>query len=353
MELSDVSEKEIEDSIMFIIEQVPSLLSKLSMGELELQISEKDKKDMREQLSEKLAKGLPLAKQIESIQIEPISEKEKILRTYYLINELFHLTNTIPAKQDWLDYCIGELESVLTIPTDLSYLQNTNYLEYISAMNKLGLKLCKKGKYPVVKSFFSNISITEDEYIIFQDFFNCTIDHYRNLQKGQQYISKLWMYILSAHRRAVNRSQINKHIEIYFDLSGHYEKYLRILVGLLEILDDRTPDFSIIRKRGLFKNHESVGKKCKKLNEGFNVHIRNSIAHKSFILDQGSELVEFIDRQVKIQISYSDFSNKVKELSALVLAFFLMEDIIKFNIFQNLRKQIEDYGIKPNDEIQH
>lgn len=345
-ELSDVSEKEISNNIIAIIEQLPGLLSKVSLGELELQFTEKDKKEMRKQLPEKLSKCMHIVKQIEAIQIETNPDKEKILRSYQLINELFHLTNAIPPEQYWLDFLIDKLEPVLTIPTDLSYLQNTKYLGHISAMNKLGLKLYQKGKYPVVKSFFSNISITEDEFIIFQDFFNCTIDHYRNLQKGQQYISKLWTLLLSANRRAVNTSQINKHIEIYFDLSGHYEKYLRILVGILEILDDKTPDFSNIKKRRLSNNHESVGKKCKRLTEDFNVHIRNSIAHRTFILDQASESIEFNDIKDKIQISYSDFSNKVKELSALVLALFLMEDIIKLNIFLNFKKRLEDYGIQ-------
>jgi hypothetical protein len=322
-ELSDVSEKEISDNIIAIIEQLPGLLSKVSMGELELQFSGKNKEEMREQLPEKLNKCMQVVTQIEAIQIETIPEKEKILRSYQLINELFHLTNTIPPEQDWLDFFIDKLGPVLIIPKDLSYLQNTKYLEYISAMNKLGMKLYHKGKYPLVKSFFSNISFTEDEYIIFQDFFNCTINHYRNLQKGQQYISKLWTLLLPAHRRAVNKSQINKHIEIYFDLSGHYEKYLRILVGLLEILNDKTPDVSKIR-RSLSENHKNIDKKCKILTEDFNVHIRNSIAHRSFFLDQASESIEFKDKRVKIQISYSDFSNKVKELSALVLALFLM-----------------------------
>ncbi len=345
-ELSDVSEKEIVDTIMSIIEQLPSFLSKLSMGELELQFSEKDIKEMREQLPEKLTKGLQIAKQIESIQIEPISEKEKILRSYSLINELFHLTNMVPSEQDWLDFVIDELEPVLTIPTDLSYLQNTKYLEYISAMNKLGLKLCQKGKYPVVKSFFSDISITDDEYIILQGFFNCTINHYSNLQKGQHYISKLCALLFSTHRQTVRKSQINKYIEIYFDLAGHYEKYLRVLVGLLEISENKMPDYFNIRNRGLSNNHKSVGKKCKILTEDFDVHIRNSIAHKSFKLDLDNESVEFIDKQDKIQISYSHFSNKFKDLSALVIALFLMQDIMKLHNFINFKKQLENYGIK-------
>ncbi|MDD2666317.1 MAG: hypothetical protein PHD13_02630 [Methanocellales archaeon] len=318
----ELSEKELRNVIKVLTTEMPKFFSNL-LGK-DLRKGKVLDKKLEDELYEKSRNFLEGLKEIDILESAQISQTEKISRTYCLIDKLLRIAipeipQEIHAVEDGIEFLRPK------IPSGLEYLKNTRYLEYISLIEKLSLELKAKGKTYLVRDFLDDVSESDDAYIIAHTLCDPLVGHYKYLQKEHRYIRK---------------QQIKKYIEIYSELSGCYEKQLRVIVGLLKILEkDEKPDYENIRKKDLYKNIQKVEKEkhYKILTEGFNRKVRNAISHRTYKIDILDKRIDFIDRNNKVLLSYFEFINLVKETSALVFAVLQLQNIFTYHLFVMFR----------------
>jgi len=147
------------------------------------------------------------------------------------------------------------------------------------------------------------------------DIFAITQSISTRLEKHYEYLEKTNVRL--------TKQVMEKYIQIYWEFSGLFEKYLRIIIGLLYMLDNGTkPEYAALRKIPLTVNLKEIQKRDEYsvLVKPFDKVIRNAISHKSYLFDV-EEKIEFSDFKEKISLSYHDFMKKVRELSSLIWVF--------------------------------
>jgi len=300
-------------------------------------------KDMATLISNLIGKDIR-----KKFKIAPLNEKglqEKLNRVIKEINELDKKTSSAttfkekisifktfcrtfateaPKDVDILEWIMSQLDPRLQISNDIKLSKNTNYLNYVNTLEKLAQEIYEREKDEPARAFLQDFKKSEDSYILGQSVFK-SIDNYKHLQKKF---------------RRIRKSHVEKCIRIYSDLSGDYEKQLRIIVGLLKLLRTRDiPRYQSIRSRGLYNNITMIEeeKDYLILVEGFDRIIRNSIAHNSYVFDVIKKEIKFVDRENRISLSYTEFVGRVRELNALVWALHLIHAIFMRQFFLDIK----------------
>lgn len=152
-------------------------------------------------------------------------------------------------------------------------------------------------------------------------------------------LSRQIKYLCKAKRKLEKR-QIAKFAEIYLDMSGLYEKVIRIIVGLLEMLEGKETSYASAARNSLSSNLKKVEKSYPILTRDFNTTIRNGIAHPPYFIRLSNKTIRFVDRRSEATRSFKDFSKACRSLSALVLALGSVESFIDY---LQAKKALEDY----------
>ena len=91
---------------------------------------------------------------------------------------------------------------------------------------------------------FNDFKDSKDAYTLVQATLQRLIHHYKFLGKNIKVIRK---------------KHVDEYLEIYDELSGHYEKFITLVVVLLELLlKNDTPKYEMMRKRRLYENMRFV-----------------------------------------------------------------------------------------------
>jgi hypothetical protein len=129
---------------------------------------------------------------------------------------------------------------------------------------------------------------------------------------------------LNKNRNRITRQVLDRYISIYDSLSGVFEKYIQLLVWIKILFDGGVPDFEKIKGDSL-SNHVGLLKGdplFKDLVAPFDTIIRNAIAHEpQFVFLPLQKKIRFLDKKdsrKSIDVGYSDFITKTKELGANV-----------------------------------
>lgn len=125
-------------------------------------------------------------------------------------------------------------------------------------------------------------------------------------------------------RRKLDRRLVEKLVETYRELSGLYEKDLRTVVGIMEILVGRAVPYSKIVRRPLGLNVNQVSTTYPWLTRDFEIAIRNSIAHTTYVVSYSSKTITFKDNKNSMTVSFRDFFRRCRFLSSLVAALLLL-----------------------------
>jgi len=70
----------------------------------------------------------------------------------------------------------------------------------------------------------------------------------------------------------------------------------------------------------------------------FNKVIRNSISHSNFTFLPLEKKIKFMDLKGKIELTYEEFDNQVKELSSLVLALSQIKSIYMLIVYHSFKE---------------
>lgn len=211
-------------------------LQAYSIENISKQLKEKFKHDISPEIEKYIAKkiqfGKEMAKESQSKEYNGAYVKEKF---YLFLDNILPNIDDMPEDVHVLDYWLSTFEEAHVIRFEFSYLKDTKYNDYIEVVENLFKRLDEQGKIVLVYQFIMDFIDTNDAYSLLQAAFQKMSDYYRFLEQGHQKIRK---------------EQVQKYIEIYNELAGHFEKFVYLLVGLDKILkDDSVPDYEKIKEK--------------------------------------------------------------------------------------------------------
>lgn len=233
------------------------------------------------------------------------SLKEKF---YVMTDAVFQsIFPEIPVNVHAMDYLFQICDELLkSFRFDCPYLRGTNYAEYLQGLEELMNKLKKEQKISESWQVVNEFKNSRDFFPLVQATLQRIIKHYEFLEKDFSEIRK---------------RQIDRYLEIYEELSGHYEKLISLLVALVQLsLKKADHSYEAARKRGLSQNVRCVERSGWGIfTSGYNRKIRNAIAHKTWRLDILKQKVDFIDRNVTVTLTFQDVQKETRELASLLL----------------------------------
>lgn len=249
--------------------------------------------------------GFELKEEYEQKKLETGSLKEK----FYLVTDTVFksIVPGIPKNVHAMDYLFQVCEELLRdFRFDWRYLKDTKYTTYLQGLEKLMGELKKNKKLNKSWEVINEFKDSKDAYPLLQATLQRVIKYYEFLARDFSKIEK---------------KQVDKYLETYEELSGHYEKFISLIAALIQLLQTNTNyKYDTARKRGLSRNIrliENAGWKI--FVSGFDRNIRNAIVHKTCKVDILKENVEFIDRNKTIILTFREVQRETRELSALLL----------------------------------
>lgn len=256
-----------------------------------------------------IAKAYQIGLEVQKEQQQGKFEAGSLKDRFYLLTDVM-LRSSVPSfprnvhAMDHLFQLSEDLlkDSRLTWP----YLKDTRYNEYLQALERLMCALKRGNKIGKSWEILMEFRSSKDFFLLLQATLQRLIKDYHYLDEDFSPIEK---------------KQVDKYLEIYGELAGHYEKFLSLIVTVIQLLEtNANPKYEAVRSRGLPQNMRYVENSGWGIFlSGFNRNIRNAIAHKTFSVNVVRQTVEFIDRKKVFTLGYSEIQKETRELSALLL----------------------------------
>lgn len=249
--------------------------------------------------------GLQLKEEYQQNSFETSSLKEK----FYLMTDtlLQSFMPDIPKNVHAMDYLFRILEELLRdFRFSFNYQKETNYAAYLQALKELMVELEKQNKINKSWDVLNEFKDSKDAYLLVQATLQKLIKYYEFLERD---FSK------------IENRQLDGYLEIYHELSGHFEKLIALIDVLIQLsTTDAAPKYEDARKRGVYENIRNIEKSGWGIfSSGFNRHVRNAIVHKTCKIDILKETVEFIDRNKTVTLTFREVQKATRELSAVLL----------------------------------
>lgn len=308
-----IKDKDVEKLVDQLVQHLPTALSKLFGRKLELVVT----KDLKREAVVKMKELFVAIEKIELIKKESSDPSETLVSFFQIMDSLMHSwIPTIPRDQHFVDWYVNFYADAIKPPAQLLFLNETQFENYQRLLKDLIARIYNLGRIDKVSQFLEQVDRSDDAYVIAQAFFTRLLSYYQYLEKKKV---------------RTTRKTIEKHIQIYGEISGHFEKHLRVILGLIEILrKDQVLVYKELRRKSLAYNEQRLRRDpdYSSLASPFNRTIRNAISHKSYVLDPLEKKVEFIDLRKSVIVSYQDFKKQVKELSSLILVLSQLRSIV-------------------------
>lgn len=308
--------EEIRKQLKSFISQTTDETLDLTINILGKYIDEKRRKNLKKKaerevgtkiekaMTEAFQIGVKLREEHQLNKLETVSLKEKFCLLTDTIMRPF--LPDIPKDVHVIDYLFQACEELVDFRFDFPYLKETKYLEYVQSLERFVKKLKEEDKIGESWTVLNEFKDSKDAYTLLQTTFQRLIKYYKFLTQDFSVIKK---------------KQLDKYLEIYDGLSGQYEKFISLVVVLIEILSTNTvPKYEDVRKRRLYENIRFTERRGWKIFvSGFNRNIRNAIAHKTYKVDIIKGTVDFYDVNKATTLTFEDVQKETRELSALLL----------------------------------
>lgn len=318
-----IKDEDIEKLIDQVVENLPEVFSKLFVRKIDFKVTDEAKEEAATMIKELLvAMG-----KIEQKRKEETDPSKVVLFFFRTMDSFIHSAiPEVPQEQHFVDWFVSFYANTIKPPSELSFLQKTQFDHYQALLKNLVQRIHNLGRMGKANQFLAQVARSDDAQVIAQAFFTRLLNYYQYLEK---------------RRVRTTAKTIEKHIQIYGELAGHFEKYLSLILGLIEILrKDQIPIYNELSKRSLAKKEWELrkDKEYSDLISPFNRTIRNAISHAKYVLDPIKKEVEFMDLREKVSVSYQDFESQVKELSSLVLALSQLRVISMLVLYQGFKR---------------
>lgn len=223
-------------------------------------------------------------------------------------------------RMHFADYLRQSYLELIEAPLDTRFFSETSYERCCDEIDSIASELFRTQRQTLADKLFVEVGQSSDAGILGQ----ALIVH----------TPKIIEYLRKPKRR-FRRYDIDRLIRCYSQLSGYYEKSLRMVIGMLEAVEGREPAYSALAKHKLFTNMAEVEKAHPILSRDFNIVVRNSIAHGSHYFHYANQTVDFHDISGKsVTWTFVNLFRECRKLSALAMA-----TMMSYFIFQSRRWQ--------------
>lgn len=323
---------EIEQSLDELVKGLSDLLPKLFGREL----SPEAAAVLPQLVYGKVDELLLLQKKTKGMSLQALT-KDNAVQLSELIDIAVRLAvDDMPDNMSGLDWVLAHLQEQVSPISGISYLSDTSYLEYRDLLFDLAHTVCQ---YSVQQSdyltgFLNDIDQDLDTSVAMGQML------FTELDKDSKFLEK--------ELKNATAVTMRRYARIYGDLSGYFEKSIRFIAGLIDILDGTMPDYKTIRGMTLAKNLRRVRRSSYAGISGeFDSTIRNAIAHKSDYFDPVKQTVEFPDLTQARSIPCQAFVRQTRELSALVLALAQSRLILSYAQLSLFKQTLEQLKADP------
>lgn len=321
-------DEDLEKLLELLIQRLPSFFSNLfgRKFDFKIDLTEEEKKEFVSLMKKFIQTFIDL----ERMKKNGVDQLE-ILSVYLSeMDSLQHFINReMPKDQHFVDWYLNLYKESLKIPSDISFLNDTRFEYYQSLLKQLLVEIVNLKRGEKADQFLRQMEYSSDGHVITQAFFTKLVGIYRYLERK---------------RLRTTIKTIEKHIRIYGELTGHFEKLLGVIVGVIKILREGIlPDYDELREKSLASKEWKLRKdpEYSDLIISFNRTIRNSIAHGNYVLLPLEKKIKFIDLKESVIISYDDFERQVKEFSSLVLVLSQIRVMLILLQYQILKKLLD------------
>jgi len=236
------------------------------------------------------------------------------------INRLaFDVGVNIAPFRNVIEYGIESSQRLLDeLPSRLSYLKDTRYVDYISELTNLLYSLEDLTKRTDVRRILREYGEHRDLITTCQFYSNEMVENYRYLSQDFQ-------------NRLLDREEIIRYLDIYQKLCALFDRDMCLTYCLLELRDkgDRNSYTELRRnQREPIDKINHVGKVSPLLVEPYDRILRNAEAHNDVETDKLAQRASIPKGDNTKPYAYLTIIRKTREMSALVSAFRLIAVIL-------------------------
>lgn len=219
--------KQVKSYISKTTDEALNLLVNLTGRYINEMKREKLKKEVELEVGAKIEQAIAKAYQIglqlrEEHQLKKLDTGSLREKFYFMTDAVFKSAMPeIPKNVHAMDYFFQVCEELPRVSFNWCYLKDTKYSAYLQGLEKLMGELKKEKKISESWEVLNEFGNSKDFYLLLQATLQRVIKHYEFLRRNFSKIEK---------------RQIDKYLEIYEELSGHYEKFVSLIVALIRLL---------------------------------------------------------------------------------------------------------------------
>ncbi len=264
---------------------------------------------------------------------QPLTQRKRVMRRD--LNSLMHRLNTsIPNGENVFDWEIKSTQEALDfLPALFPYLKKVGFEACLLEVSHLLEDIRQAEKHSKILDLLIDISKTKDSVTTSQFRSNEMVGYLKYLSKDRSQIARVTLL---------------KHIQIYQELCGIYEKDILVCYCLLQIKGGNKPNYTEIRKNTpeIQDRINFVRSHMAPLVKPWDRIVRNAKAHSDIEVDSRNRLVRFYERQNQgfKQYSFEEVVSLTREMSATVSVFSLLPIILANGDWKALKAMLDQSG---------
>lgn len=322
MENNPLSEDEVKEFVNGLLNLFGPIVTKIDGQKLPKRLKKKDLKNIRECFNYLIQAGNAKSKLDSQTLPKDFKTKQQMLFVETIFANLFGIPGDNPTKV-FVDEGDPKVlyEYLLKSKSKAEKFQNTIHAVYY--------KIGKLNRMPQLEKFQQSLGM------------DTFISHAQSAERFNKHVK----YLLRT-RKNFSKRIVERHVNIFKDVSGHLETIIIILYGLHLIIKDKYKPFKEIRNNNFIGNMVNELKRSEMFSpliSAYNPHIRNAIQHTTYQIDPVEKKVEFIDRKYNKTMTFSEFVNSVKDTGILCMMLTRIEqelNYLKFVEYQKYRETL-------------
>jgi hypothetical protein len=312
------ADKELEKFVDYIIQNLPVSISDFYGVDIpKIRVSKSRKMKLMEELKE----NLEATKELSMIKYPFANRADWVAGLDILDRAMKGWLEPSQRKFHIADLLRQSYYSIKDAPLSVPYFKQFDFGRICDEIDQIAITLFECQRQNLADKLFYEFGQTPDVRILTQAL-------YIHIPKITRYLSK--------SRKRFKKTEMSKLIGFYGDLSGNYEKSIRIVRGLLQCVEGTEPSYQALSKDSFANNFNVVKKLHRNLCDGFDGTVRNAIAHRSFLTHFNSETIDFVDHAKSVTMSFGDLFKKCRLLSVVLTATMLSYSIFQARRWENI-----------------
>lgn len=315
------TDEEIGQLIDVLFATLPSLASDLFGKEVpDVQLTKEKKSELVIELRDLITRLQRVEGLKQQFKQPAATSEEWRSRLDKVASELAPLAK-VPEGIHFADNLRQTYLSFALSPMSIGFFNETNYMECLIDIDKICTRSFEVGRATVIDKLFDEVFGSKDFLPLVQSYLSRFKETCEHLEKMHPPLAK---------------KDIEELIEIHGRVSGDFEKGIRMIVGLLKIIEGNKADYNEVSSQPLASNVQFVKKRFPQLVRDFDVVIRNSISHRLYFVRLSDETVEFRDRSDTVIVTFKDLLLKCKLFIASTTALALAPVIFMHRRWDNI-----------------